>query len=318
MTRALLLFSLTMLSVSAQDSSFDGRWNIHVKTPRGRVWWLEVDGAAAGRPHGSFVGAPGGQVDEIPEMRIDKGVLEFRIERHSSSSNDQTPVVRQVYRAKLASGRLEGTRAESVNGKASPDLPWMGVRAPVIKDHDDGHWQAGRTVQLFDGKGLAGWRQLLPAEPGWYVEGGILKNHTKASDLLSEAKFWNFEVKLEYRYSKGSNSGMALRGRYEIQIFDNFGKAPDVHGSGALYGRIPPSVNASKAPGEWQTLRVRLVGRDLTVTLNGVKVIDRREVVGPTAMCMDPDEDKPGPLMLQGDHGPVEFRNVEVTELQYR
>jgi hypothetical protein len=111
---------------------------------------------------------------------------------------------------------------------------------------------------------------------------------------------------------------MALRGRYEIQIFDNFGEAPDWHGNGALYSRIAPSTNASKAPGEWQTLTARLVGRDLTVVLNGVKVIDRKDVVGPTAMCMDPDEDKPGPLMLQGDHGPVEFRKVEVTELQLR
>lgn len=318
MTRRLLLFAMTMLTVSAQDAGFDGRWNIRVKTPRGRMWWLEVQGAASGKPHGSFVGAPGGQVDPVPAMTIRNGELEFVFEKNASSQNPKSPVVRQVYRAKLVDGRLLGTREETVDGKASPVLPWAGVRAPVLRDHDDGHWVAGRTVTLFNGTSLAGWHQLLANEPGWYVEGGLLKNHTKASDLLSDAKFWNFEVTLEYRYAKGSNSGVALRGRYEIQIFDNYGQPADWHGSGALYSRIGPAKNATKAPGEWQTLKARLVGRDLTVTLNGVKVIDRRDVVGPTAMCMDPDEDKPGPLMLQGDHGPVEFRKVEVTELQQR
>ncbi len=308
MTRSFLLFAFTMLGLSAQDTNFDGHWNIHVQTPRGRMWWLEVQGSASGKPHGSFVGAPGGQVDVIQDMKIEKGELSFRFENHASSRDAKSPVVKQVYRAKLAGGQLKGTREEEVSGKASP----------VLNEHDDGRWKAGRTVSLFDGKSLAGWRQLLPAEPGWYVEGGVLKNKEKASDLLSDARFWNFEVKLEYRYAKGSNSGMALRGRYEIQIFDNFGAAPDWHGNGALYSRIAPSTNASKAPGEWQTLTARLVGRDLTVILNGVKVIDRKDVVGPTAMCMDPDEDKPGPLMLQGDHGPVEFRRLEVTELQLR
>lgn len=318
MTRCFLLFAFTMLALSAQDSNFDGRWNIRVKTPRGRMWWLEVQGSATGKPHGSFVGAPGGQVDVVKDMKIEKGELSFTFENHASSRDSKSPIVKQVYRAKLVGGQLQGTREEQVAGKASPVLTWTGVRAPVIKEHDDSRWKAGRTVSLFDGKSLVGWRQLLPAEPGWYVENGVLKNKEKASDLLSEARFWNFEVKLEYRYAKGSNSGMALRGRYEIQIFDNFGEAPDWHGNGALYSRIAPSTNASKAPGEWQTLTARLVGRDLTVVLNGVKVIDRKDVVGPTAMCMDPDEDKPGPLMLQGDHGPVEFRKVEVTELQLR
>ncbi|MBN9661277.1 MAG: DUF1080 domain-containing protein [Acidobacteria bacterium] len=318
MTRCFLLFAITMLSLSAQDSNFDGRWNIRVKTPRGRMWWLEVQGAGTGKPHGSFVGAPGGQVDVVKDMKIEKGELSFTFENHASSRDSKSPIVKQVYRAKLVGGQLQGTREEQVGGKASPVLTWTGVRAPVINEHDDGRWKAGRTVSLFDGKSLAGWRQLLPAEPGWYVENGVLKNREKASDLLSEARFLNFEVKLEYRYAKGSNSGMALRGRYEIQIFDNFGQAPDWHGNGALYSRIAPSTNASKAPGEWQTLTARIVGRDLTVVLNGVKIIDRKDVVGPTAMCMDPDEDKPGPLMLQGDHGPVEFRKVEVTELQLR
>jgi hypothetical protein len=315
MNAKFLLVPLMTLSAFAADSGYNGRWNIHVKTPRNRVWWLEVQGAGSGSITGSFVGAPGGQVDPLRGARLENGELVFTFQQHASSTKPNTPIVKQVFRAKLVGDELQGTREETIDGKPSPQLPWRGVRAPVITDKDDNSWRKGRTVQLFNGKSTSGWAILIQGQPGWYVEDGILKNKTGASDLVSTPRFWNFEGRLQYRYSKGSNSGVALRGRYEIQIFDNFGQAPDQHGNGALYSRIAPAVNASKAPGEWQEMVVRLVGRTLTVTLNGAKVIDHREVVGPTAMNMDPNEDKPGPLVLQGDHGPVEFRLIEVTEL---
>jgi len=301
MTLRLALLALLPLSLLAADADFNGRWNIRVQTPRGRVWWLEVKGAGAGKISGSFVGAPGGQVDPLSDARIENGELLFSFERQG---------VKQQFRARFTDNRLLGSR-----DTPAPALQWTGARAPEIREHDDASWKPGKTVQLFDGKSTQGWRLLVPGLPGWYVEDSLLKNQKGASDFVSEAKFWNFEAKLEYRYSKGSNSGVGLRGRYEIQIYDNFGKDPDMHGSGALYSRIPPKVNASKAPGEWQTLLVRLVGRTLTVTLNGTVVIDHQTVAGPTAITMDPDESLPGPLVLQGDHGPVEFRTIQITEL---
>jgi hypothetical protein len=100
-----------------------------------------------------------------------------------------------------------------------------------------------------------------------------------------------------------------------VQIYDDYGKEASVHGHGALYSRIAPAKVASRPPGEWQTMKVRLVGRDVTVTLNGVAVIEKRDVYGPTAMSIDAEEDKPGPIGLQGDHGLVEFRRISVTEL---
>ncbi len=307
MNTKLAFLLLTPLALIAADTDFNGRWNIRVQTPRGRVWWLEVKGAGSGKVEGSFVGAPGGQVDPLTDARIENGELIFSFERPGP--------LKQVFRARLADGQLKGTREETNAGKTSPELAWTGIRAPVIREHDDGTWKPGANKRLFDGKTTGGWHLLVAGLPGWYVEDGLLKNEKRASDIVSDAKFWNFEAKIEYRYSQGSNSGVGLRGRYEVQIYDNFGKEPDMHGNGALYSRIAPKVNASKAPGEWQTMVVRLVGRDLTVTVNGVKVIDRQEVVGPTAITMDPEEDRPGPFVLQGDHGPVEFRSVEVTEL---
>jgi hypothetical protein len=304
MTR-FLLSSLFALSAFAADSDFNGRWNIRVQAPRGRVWWLEVSGAGSGKIAGSFVGAPGGQVDPLSDARIENGQLVFSFNR---------PKLTHTFRASVKNGQLTGTR-EVIAGGQSSSLPWTGIRAPELAERDDASWRPGRTISLFDGKTTAGWRQIVPELPGWHVESGLLKNKPKASDIASLQKFWNFEARIEYRYAKGSNSGLGLRGRYEVQIHDNFGKPPDTHGNGALYSRIPPSVNASRAPGEWQTLAVRLVGRDLTVILNGTTIINRQQVVGPTAITTDPEEDQPGPFVLQGDHGPIEFRSIQVTEL---
>lgn len=310
----LAVMSLLSVALWATDSDFNGRWNINVQTPRSRAWWLEVQGAGTSKVTGSFVGAPGGQVDAIEGMRVENGELMFGFERK--------PALKQTFRARFDKVKgvdtLRGTRDEVVDGKLSPVVAWTAERAPVLREKDDGSWKPARTVDVFDGKSTAGWRLLLAGRPDWFVQDGLLKNNKGAADLVSEAKFWNMEVRAEFRYARGSNSGIALRGRYEIQIIDNFGKAPDMHGTGALYSRIAPSVNASKAPGEWQTMVMRLVGRELTVVLNGTKVIDRREVIGPTAMVISPKEDTPGSIVLQGDHGLVEFRRLQVVELVNR
>ena len=112
-----------------------------------------------------------------------------------------------------------------------------------------------------------------------------------------------------------SNSGIGLRGRYEVQILDDFGKPANSHGNGGLYGRFTPAVNASKPPGEWQTMDIRLIGRVVTVTLNGRKIIDKAVIQGLTAIAHDCDEALPGPISIQGDHGAVEFRKLTLTKL---
>jgi hypothetical protein len=309
MSRLLLL--LAGACSWAGDADFNGRWNIVVEG-QPRVKWLDVQGAGTGALAGSFVGAPGGQVDKLPAAIIENGVLEFTFERNGGGKG---PVTQQVYRFRVQGGELAGTMQQSVDGKAAAPVALKGKRAPIIRDKDDGSWKPGRTVELFDGKTTAGWRQTVPSRPGWVVENGLLRNLEKASDIISDTKFWNFELTAEYRYGKGSNSGIGLRGRYEVQIYDDFGRPTDLHGHGALYSRIPPSKVASRPPGEWQTMKVRLVGRDLTVVLNGETLMEKRDVYGPTAMAIDADEDQPGPIELQGDHGLIEFRRISVTEL---
>jgi hypothetical protein len=152
-------------------------------------------------------------------------------------------------------------------------------------------------------------------ELGWKVEDGILKNVAGANNLVSDQKFWNFQLHCEFRLGEHTNGGLGLRGRYEVQILSDYGKPPNTHSSGALYSRIAPSVNASKPAGEWQTYDIRLVGRMVTVVVNGRTVIDKGIIEGLTAIANDANEALPGPISVQGDHGPVEIRDLTVTPL---
>ena len=157
---------------------------------------------------------------------------------------------------------------------------------------------------------------MVPGQAlGWTVEDGALSNQPAANNLVSDQKFWNFKLHVEYKVSKDTNSGIGLRGRYEVQILDDFGQPPDTHGNGALYSRILPTMNASKPPGEWQAVDIRLVGRDVTVVLNDHKIIDKKHIDGLTAIAQNPDEGEPGPIILQGDHKHVEIRKVLLTPL---
>lgn len=303
--RSLCLLSfLLMASAWAGDEQFNGRWDIRVPhEPKNRSWWLEVSGAGSGGPlKGKFVGFPGGNTNDIEKISTHDGELEFHFD---GGKNHLT------YRARLEGDKLIGTY-----DSGHDHLDWIGVRAPSIPDKDDGSWRPGKPVKLFDGKSLAGWKPVIAGQPlGWEVKDGILGNHPAANNLVSDKKFWNFDLHAEYRVSPQTNSGIGLRGRYEVQILDDYGKPPNTHGNGALYSKILPSENASRPPGEWQTVDVRLIGMTVTITLNGKKIIDKGEIEGLTAIATNPDEGKPGPIVLQGDHRNVEFRSIVVTPL---
>ena len=302
--RLLLLF-LT-LPLFAADKDFNGRWNIEVpKEPRHRVWWLEVSGAGTPGIKGRFVGSPGGDMNDIPEIAVKNNTLEFVFTR---------PNYKGIYKATLIKGLLQGNF--TVGGNPKSELTWTGHRAPVLKDKDDGKWKEGKPVDLFNGNDLQGWSAMVSGQDlGWQVKEGIMGNKASSNNLVSAQKFWNFKLHCEFRIGKDSNGGFGLRGRYEIQVIDDFGQPPDTHGTGALYSRTAASKNASRAPGEWNTYDVTLIGRQVTVIVNGEKVIDKGEVEGLTAMAHDWNEAVPGPISVQGDHGPVEVRKLVITPL---
>lgn len=306
-------FAIALLSLAAAfaaDKDFNGRWDITVANEaRSRAWWLEVEGAGTPAIKGKFVGAPGGNMDEIPQISIEKGELKFVFERGYTGGKEKQ---KGIYTARLAGGKLQGSfRVEGSNNVVN----WTGVRAPVIKDKDDGSWREAKPVEMFNGKDLSGWLPMIAGKPlGWVVKDGAMANVAGANNLVSQNKFWNFLLHVEYKVGPHSNSGIGLRGRYEVQILEDYGRPVNTHTNGALYSRIPPSVNASKPAGEWQTYDIRLVGRHVKIILNGVKVVEG-EIEGLTAIANDPNEAEPGPISLQGDHGPVEFRKITLTPL---
>lgn len=305
----------------AADAQFNGRWDITVNRPGGNMgWWVEITGAETDHPAGKFVTAFGGDMNTIQEIAIQPGELRFgfiRVDRPRPGEAGGERRVHLVYKAKLAGGKLEGTF--ETEGQGQPPWNWVGVRAPVIPDKDDSSWREGKPVNLFNGKNLTGWHAVGGgAASGWTVVGGALSTTGRGVNIVSDARFWNFKLHCEFKPSAHSNSGVGLRARYEIQVLDDYGQPPNTHGNGALYARILPKENASKPAGEWQTYDIRLVGRQLTVVLNGKTIIDKGEVEGLTAIATDANEAEPGPIYLQGDHGNVDFRNVVVTPLEKR
>ena len=155
--------------------------------------------------------------------------------------------------------------------------------------------------------------ELLDRKKQWVNVNGVLTSPESGDNIRTLASFDDFKLHIEFRYPKGSNSGVYLRGRYEIQIEDNQGKEPQSVYLGGVYGFIDPWVNAAKAAGEWQSYDVTLIGRMVTVVANGQTIIFKQEIPGITGGAINSDEGAPGPIMLQGDHGPIEYRNIIIT-----
>jgi hypothetical protein len=101
-------------------------------------------------------------------------------------------------------------------------------------------------------------------------------------------------------------------------VVDSWGKPPGSREMGGIYGQVTPSRNAAKPAGEWQSYDITLVGRRVKVVLNGVTIINWAEIPGITGGALDSDEGAPGPIMLQGDHTAVQYRNIAVREAKRR
>ena len=172
-------------------------------------------------------------------------------------------------------------------------------------------------IKLFDGRDLSGWRmRFTDREHHWVVRDDILENTARGVDIISEQEFGDFELHLEFLVPKDSNSGIGLRGRYEIQILDSLGQEYDYPcENGSLYDLKSPDVEASKPAGEWQTIDIELRGMILSAVLNGQKIHDKVTIERPTGIHPSGGDEHSGPLILQGDHGPILFRDIRLREL---
>jgi hypothetical protein len=280
-----------------------GRWDLTVKSADETYpSWLEVRRSGYQTLVGSFVGRFG-SARPISRVEFKDGRLQFSMPpQWERPANDLT------FDGKLDGDELKGEMTDEKGQR----LTWTAKRAPSLKREQKPRW--GEPIELFNGKDLTGWKpRSADVKNGWIVQDGLLFDKEPGNDLVSEQKFTDFQIHAEFRYPKGSNSGIYLRGRYEVQIEDNYGDEPDSHKIAGIYGFLTPCLNMAKKPGEWQTMDITLVGRVVTVVFNGEKVIDRQTIPGITGGALDSDEGAPGPIMLQGDHGPIEFRKVTLT-----
>ena len=231
---------------------------------------------------GQFVGS-GGSARPIAKIEFTDGTFRFAIPpQWESNPRDIT-----------FEGRLEGERITgSMTMGDGQKVTWSGTRAPSLRRAGQPAW--GEPITLFNGKSLDGWQPVGRRDNQWSAAGGILQNAKSGANLVTVRKFDDFKLHLEFRVPKGANSGVYLRGRYELQIDDAAGLEPSSHHLGGVYGFIAPSENVARAAGEWQSMDVTLVGRMLTYELNGTTIICNREIPGITGGALDSAEADPG------------------------
>jgi len=291
--------------VKRESPPLVGRWDLKVREG-GQEYpsWLEVRPSGFRTLVGSFVGQFGSvRPLGIVEDEETSGRFRFALPPQWEHRTNEI-----VYTGRLEDGVLRG---ETTNDQGKV-ITWEGRRAPSLTRARPPQW--GKPIALFNGRDLSGWRPRNPnVSNGWRVQAGSLTNAVPGNDLLTEARFADFKLHAKFRYPVKSNSGIYLRGRYEVQIEDNFGKEPDSHYIGGVYGFLTPRVNAARRADEWQTLDITLVGRVVTVVLNGEPIIERQTLPGITGGALNSDENNPGPVLIQGDHGPIEFAELTLT-----
>ena len=287
------------------DDQLFGRWDVTVKTPNGNFpsWWeiYRQDEVIVGR----FVGRLG---SSRPIDRLEVIGDQFKFSLPIQYEEHKTDL---MFSGRLGQGRLKGT----TNAENGSILEWEAFRAPDLEMPSDPRW--GEPIQLFNGTNLRGWKaRHLEAPNNWRAKDGVLANTDKGTDLMTDDVFQDFKLHTEFRYPQGSNSGVYLRGRYEVQVQDDFGKEPSNLNIGAVYGFLTPTKNAAKKADEWQSLDITLLGRRITIELNGEMIVEKQEIPGITGGALNSHEGEAGPILLQGDHGPVYFRNLMLTPVK--
>jgi|TARA_R110000744_G_scaffold100475_2_gene193808 hypothetical protein len=294
------ILAFTTLSFAQQINPLEGRWDMVISQEGEELpSWLEIRHSGSRTLVGRFVYAMG-SARPISEVKMKDGKFSFAIPPQWEDGNTY-----MEFEGSMDGDVLKGTMLYT-NGQT---YNWVATRAPKLEYTKNPKW--GKPIKLFNGKDLSGWKAM--GENQWIVESGVLKSPRSGSNLVSEQKFNDFKLHLEFKYPEGSNSGVYLRGRYEVQIMDGQGTEPsDVEYSG-VYGFLTPNEVVAKAAGEWQEYDITLIGRRVTIVANGTTVISDQIIPGITGGALDSKEGEPGPLYFQGDHGPIEFRNIIVT-----
>lgn len=302
----LLPFSPSAVGADRTNDAFAGRWDLTINDGGKREIpsWLEID-IEDGSPQAHFVGR-WGNARLLPRIEIQGGRILFVSPKGEEGSKNDL-----VFQGKLIGDTMRG----SAVGPKGVSWTWTAKRAPVLSRPASVAF--GESQALFDGRDFAGWKFDNPARAdGWKVQNGCLVNQTAGANLVTTGSFGNFKLHYEVNCPSNANSGVYLRGRYEVQVEDDSVAEPASHHMGAIYGFLAPKPEQPRRPGEWQSFDVTLLGRFVTVVQNGQMIINDKEIPGITGGALDSHEELPGPIYLQGDHGNIAFRNIVLTPLK--
>jgi hypothetical protein len=322
-----ILMTTIMACGQNVKQDFYGMWTIAIDG--GSVGWLNV------HEDNGILDAEllwqGGSVLPVSDVYFedDKNLVVTRTQERLMERGDENGrkmVVTQMYRFTKKGNKMTGVAISPSRDRMSvTQTKFEATKLPPVPAAPDlSKVKFGEPIQLFNGRDLTGWKLINPQQAnGFKVVDGVLVNdpvnkegrRVNFGNLRTEQEFEDFNLKLEVNVPEGSNSGVYLRGMYEIQVVDSYGKELDSHNMGGLYSRVAPTVAAEKRGGEWQTMDITLCDRHVTVILNGKKIIDNQPAYGPTGGAMIADVFKPGPIYLQGDHGKVSYRNMVLTPI---
>ncbi|MEM9721487.1 MAG: DUF1080 domain-containing protein [Bacteroidota bacterium] len=326
--KKLLLYTLSFFLLCAVSkaertlpaaNNFLGMWTLDIEG--GGVGWLEV------HEQSGFLDANllwiGGSVLPVGNVYLaDENTLVVTRVYPLSRSGDRKQTMTFTMRLNRVGDHLVGNMiAPNRSGMGETVTAVVGTLLPEVPPTPDiSTIEYGEPVELFNGKDLTGWELIDPTHSNGFkaVEGELVNDpvqpaegeHLHYGNLRTKAEFEDFTLTLEVNVPEGNNSGIYLKGMYEIQVYDSYGKDLDSHNMGALYSRIVPSLAAEKPAGSWQSFDITLYKRHLTVVLNGRTIIDNQPIYGPTGGAILSDVFAPGPIFLQGDHGKVAYRNL--------
>ena len=309
---ASLLATALATTAFAQDTkAFLGRWDMTTTPSTGKAYpqWIEVTDNG-GTIEGKYQ-PRGGAWHPFTGAHIESGKLIVPVEPAGRG-----PAVNWELTSPSA-GKLTG-----IEKRGDTDGPTLaGVKAPLLDRPMPKQWS--KPEPLFDGKDLNGWEPIGTVDNNrWIARDGELVNDNPevpgqkmrpAANIMTVPKFQDFKLHIEVNCPEGGNSGIYLRGRYELQVGTEGGKLPS-HEMGAIYSWYPPPAGAENNLGKWTTFDVTFVGRHVTVLRDGKMYHDNVEIPGPTGGALDSNEAEPGPFYLQGDHhGVIMYRNITIS-----
>lgn len=281
---------------------FLGRWDLTLKAPdRDYPSWIEI--SKKDEDLTALFTGRWGNARMLPHVTVRGKELTFISPKEEEGSNADL-TFKGVFDGEHLSGAL--------NGPDGKTWTWTGVRAPGLERLAAPDWDT--PIALFNGMNLTGWHESKAGPPDWTVQGGNLVTPGNGPELISDSRFRDFKLHIEFNCDKDSNSGVYLRGRYEVQIETDSAAEPSSHHTGGVYGFIAAKPELPRSADVWQTFDITLIGRKVKVVQNGQTIIDNQEIPGLTGGALDSNEEQPGPIYLQGsEKGHVRFRNITIS-----